>query len=97
MDIPAKKPYENLTSDLCAAGYGGLFIGEVRERVNKFLSLKRVLPEDGIPLLAFLFLRYEDFREAAIKVAVEDVKKIPEFFPAIHCTFRRLLDRKDGM
>lgn len=81
LGYPAKKPYENLTSDLCAAGYGGLFIGEVRERVNKFLSLKRVLPEDGIPLLAFLFRDYEDFREAAIKVAVEDVKKIPEFFP----------------
>jgi len=78
---PLESPYGNLTADLQSAGYAGLFAGKTDVRVFKVLSQKKIVPEDAIALLLFLFRDYEDFREAASKVQADDTGKLAELFP----------------
>lgn len=78
---PLESPYGNLADDLWTAGYAGLFAGKTDVRVFKVLSQKKIVPEDAIALLLFLFHDYEDFQKAALKVQTDDTGTLAELFP----------------
>ena len=67
------------------AGYAGLFAGKTDVRVFKVLSQKKIVPEDAIALLLFLFHDYEDFQKAALKVQTDDTGTLAELFPDTSC------------